>query len=362
MTMANGLTVDVRGKDELRYGHDQFVFAPRREDYVTKQLDYNYDATAGCPKFIESMQQWQPNEEKRAFLFRLMGLCLTGNVNDQVIPFIYGPPQSGKSVWSSLMRMLVGPYATKINVESLMMTARNGGGPNDDMASLFGARLALTDEPGETRTLNAGFLKDVTGGSGATFSANAKYKARMVFSQTHKLIMTTNHKPNIKDSSNAVFRRVIIFGFDEVVRVPNRGLIDDLRKELPGILNLVIKGCQEWVAMGLNPPESVSVATTRYQQEQDIIGLFYATCFDFAPQYANPVSEIYQAFVKHCAECGEKNPISKRALGFEHDKTRIIDGVEYAGFESFKERGVAYRRGLALKEEYRRTPGDEFEG
>ena len=94
----------------------------------------------------------------------------------------------------------------------------------------------------------------------------------------------TNHRPVIRETTNAIWDRVKLIPFD--VRFYADGedaprgaprqdptLSDALRGELPGILAWAVRGCLDWQRYGLGEPEG-SVPRRAYRTEQDAIGGF----------------------------------------------------------------------------------------
>jgi P4 family phage/plasmid primase-like protien len=373
VTVLNGLTIDLRGPDRARYGHGESVFRARREDYITRRIEIRYDKAALCPKFYEYLEYAQPKEEMRVFLRRIAGLCLTGNVNDQAIFLIYGEPLTGKSIFSAVLKALLGPYAATLDVDSLVETKWGRSGPDDGIARLHHARAAFVDEPAENTALDASRLKRLVGGSGATISVNPKHKAGFEATPEYKFVMTANFKPKLNDTSGAIFRRFYVIGFDRKVLSPNTNLIYELMEELPGILNWAIAGAAIWAAEGLCPPEQVKVATNTYAQESNEVTVFLTTYFEFEEGADVTFGEIWKLYERFCRE-QKTTPMSTTKLGKELDLTRTInqtivgnDGNErteaktYQGFEKERVGGHSWRKGLRIKDEYKSTPGQMYD-
>lgn len=93
------------------------------------------------------------------------------------------------------------------------------------------------------------------------------------FSPTHKIMMGTNHKPEIRETKNAIWRRVKLIPFTVTIPESERrkDLPKRLRAEYPGILAWAVRGCLDWQKDGLNPPQEVVDATVEYRAEQDVL-------------------------------------------------------------------------------------------
>src|SRR5215468_1282121 len=84
------------------------------------------------------------------------------------------------------------------------------------------------------------------------------------FQPQFKIFLGTNHKPVIKDTDGAIWERIRLVPF--VVQIPKeereKGLDEQLQRELPGIFAWAVRGCLEWQRLGeLQEPEAVVSAT-----------------------------------------------------------------------------------------------------
>ena len=240
---------------------------------VSKRCNVAYDPCAKCLRFMQFLEEVQPDKEVASFLLRLMGYCLTGDVSNQVFGFFYGHGANGKSVFIELMAWLLGDYARKIPTDMLMHHQRNPQGPSPDIVSLKGLRLAFANETEEGRRLAEARVKDLTGGD--TLTGRMVYgKADITFRPTHKLFVVGNHKPEITDTSFGMWRRVALIPFDQTIPEAKRDpkLLETLKAEGPGILNILLLGLRDCLRSGLQIPEKIKAATAAYRDEQDILG------------------------------------------------------------------------------------------
>ena len=132
----------------------------------------------------------------------------------------------------------------------------------------------------------------------------------------HKLWIAVNHKPVIKGTDFAIWRRIRLIPF-EVTFPPERQdkqLDEKLRAELSGILNWAVKGCLEWQRNGLEPPEAVTNATEAYRIESDMIGRFLEEKTVKSAEAEIKAKDLYEAYKNWCTETGE-HPISGTAFG-----------------------------------------------
>jgi phage/plasmid-associated DNA primase len=136
------------------------------------------------------------------------------------------------------------------------------------------------------------------------------------FDPSHKLWLAANHKPNIRGSDYAIWRRIrlIPFGvhFDEDQR--DKALGDKLKAELPGILRWAVDGCLAWQADGLGLPAAVDHATASYREDEDHVGRFLADTFEAREGSAVAAKRLRELYVEWCEEAGDR-PWSGKAVG-----------------------------------------------
>jgi putative DNA primase/helicase len=322
------------GTLDLRTGN---LREAQRSDYLTAALTTAYDPTATCPVFEaflwrimggrvvnedadalrgEELEQYEAqNALARSFvdfLQRVFGQCLSGDVSEQDLYILYGTGANGKSTLINTLLALLGSYAMKASGE-LLMTTRSDRHPTE-RADLFGKRLVATIETQEAGRLNESFVKEATGGD--PIRARRMREDFWEFLPTHKMLLATNHKPEIRGMDHAIWRRIKLIPF--TVTIPeaeqDKALPTTLLHELPGILAWMVRGCLDWRAGGLRPPQEVLLATEAYRQEQDVFEAFLATeCFR-TPNARVSAAEIYQTYEQWCGN-NDIEPINKRAFG-----------------------------------------------
>jgi len=249
----------------------------RREDRLTKLAPVALDGNAGCPTWMAFVDRvFGGDLELIAFMQRAVGYTLTGNVGEHVFFLLYGTGANGKTTLINTLAAMLGDYAKTVRVEALLASERSRtGAPNEDVANLFGVRLASTSEPDEQFRLNEALIKALTGGD--TISARRLNEQLFEFRPSHKIWLAANHKPEIRGVDEGIWRRVMFVPFEVTIPPEERDhdLPDKLKAELPGILNWAVDGLRAYHDQGgLKPPERVQAATAEYREEQDILADF----------------------------------------------------------------------------------------
>src|SRR5262249_26561535 len=229
------------------------------------------------------------------YLQRVAGYCLTGDVSEQCMWFLYGTGCNGKSTFVGTIRDLMGDYGAQL-VAELLMVKTHEAHPTE-RADLFGKRFVATIETEEGKRLAEALMKQLTGGD--NIRARRMRQDFFEFTPTHKLWLVANHKPVIRGTDHAVWRRIKMIPFS--VTIPDEekdpGLPNKLKAELPGILAWAGQGCLAWQRNGLGEPDEVRQATADYQAEQDTLAGFMAECCRFNPQFQIRASALYDAYV-----------------------------------------------------------------
>jgi putative DNA primase/helicase len=274
-------------------------------------LSVDADALIG-EELAQYTAAWDRATRFCAFLQRVLGQCLTGDVSEQDLYIFYGTGANGKSTLLNTIMALLGAYAMKGTAE-LLMTTRGDRHPTE-RADLFGKRLVATIETQEAGKLNETFIKEATGGD--PIRARRMREDFWEFMPSHTMILATNHKPEIRGTDYAIWRRIKLIPF--TVTIPDdqqdTSLPERLRAELPGILAWMVRGCRDWQLHGLQPPPEVLLATEAYKQEQEVFESFLATeCFRTKTARVS-AADLYGAYERWCAD-NDIEPIKKRAFG-----------------------------------------------
>jgi putative DNA primase/helicase len=285
----------------------------RREDLITKLAPIDYDPDAKAPTWEAFLERVLPGEELRAFVQRAAGYSATGDTSEQCMFIHHGPGANGKSTFQETVAAALGDYAMRTPTETLLVK-RSGGVPND-VARLKGARFVTASETEEGRRLAESLVKDLTGQD--TISARFMWAEWFDFKPTHALHLSTNHKPEIRGTDAAIWRRIRLIPW--AVTIPpaeqDRRLSEKLRNELPGVLAWIVRGCLAWQREGLQAPEEVRQATKAYRAEMDVLAAFLADCCVRDEDEEAFAGELWGAWKRWCEETGEQAGTQKRFGG-----------------------------------------------
>lgn len=280
-------------------------------DHLTKMAGTHYDHTATCPRFEQFLATILPDPDVRAFVQELVGYSLTGCVGEQILVFGHGTGANGKSTLLNVLLELMGEYGRPAEPDLLLV--RDNAHPTG-VADLQGARLVVSSEIEQGRKLAEATVKQLTGGD----RIKARYMRQdfFEFSPTHKIIVAANHRPVVRGTDHAIWRRIRLIPFATVIDKTDQdpNLPVSLRSELPGVLRWAVDGCLRWQQHGLSEPEAVMAATADYRAEQDLIGAFIQERCLTNPSASAYAKDLYAAYTDWADDQGEK-PMAMRLFG-----------------------------------------------
>ncbi len=243
----------------------------KRDDLITKRTSV-VPAAPGAPHPVwsEFLNQATGNDkELQAFLQRLTGYCLTGDVSEEALAFLYGEGGTGKGTFLGAIVAVMGDYAVAVPIE--VFTAGTRLNLEYYRAQMAGARLVTASETEAGASWAESQIKEMTGNE-TPLSARQPYGKPFTFRPAFKITLVGNHAPRLKGRSKAMERRMRIAPFKHKPEKPDHSLKDRLRAEQAAILRWIIDGCMAWQKQGLGTCPAVAAETDTYFQQQDHFG------------------------------------------------------------------------------------------
>jgi putative DNA primase/helicase len=269
-----------------------------RNDLITKLAPVSYDPDADDREWARFLERVVPDGELCDFLRMSVGYSAIGNAAEHVMFILYGLGANGKSTFTETLKAVLGDYAHRTNTNTLVNNGKVSNGPTPDLANLRGRRFTYASESEEGQRLDEATIKSITGGG--TINARHLYGKPFEFEPSHTLWLETNHKPRVKGTDPAIWRRLILVPF--IVAIPkeqqDRWLPQKLRKQASGVLNWIVSGAMDWHGSqdGLVPPKAVTDATEDYRFDMDRIAQFIEDRCDVGPEYEVPIGRLYLCY------------------------------------------------------------------
>ncbi len=258
------------------------------------------------------------DSELIAYVRRLCGLALLGDVRDHILPLLYGSGANGKGVLLLVLQGLLGVadtggYAVSAP-DGFLMTSTGSAHPTE-IARLRGARLVVCSEQTSGRRFDEARVKRLTGGDLLTgrFMRGDFFD----FPPSHLVVVATNHLPEVREGGPSFWRRVRLIPFDHVVPPDRRDpelharLLD---LEGAAILGWMARGAQEVIHRGLGEPARVMAATDDYRVSEDTLASFVRDECTIGPNWWCSVPDFRSRYETHCSEMGVE-ALSAKAVG-----------------------------------------------
>ncbi len=249
-----------------------------KDDHLTYCLDYDYDPAATCPRYEQFLcevlvkeeqdenGQWVTDLELCQLYQELKGYSLTNDTRFEAMTWLSGEGGNGKSVEIATTQKLLGPLCASIDFQTIGMPG------NYDLADIPGRRVIFSTESERGGKVAEGYIKRIV--SGERIKARPIYGAPFEFNSVSKVWWAMNDKPIIKDTGNAIWRRLKLIPFNRTFTEQDKdpALIPKLEGELSGILNFALDGLRRLRLRG-KLPESAAVtqAIAAYRHETNAV-------------------------------------------------------------------------------------------
>ncbi|HNV68256.1 MAG TPA: phage/plasmid primase, P4 family [Candidatus Ozemobacteraceae bacterium] len=331
----------------------------RPEDYLQMQIPCQWtgiDTPAPAwEKALEAILPLDPLAPDRGgdievikYLQKAVGYSLLGDPREHILIILIGVGQNGKGTILEILGYVFGPLAGPVPSEMLLEQnfARSGSAPSADIMALRGRRLAWASESNEGRKLDSGKVKWLSGGD--TITARPPYgKKQITFRATHQLFLLTNHAPEVDPDDRALWYRLrlipFMMSFVETPTAPNerkrdKGLVARLQGEASGIAAWAIRGYREYLQTGLVAPSRVTMATSEYRGQNDLISQFVSECLVADKAAAVTGSRLYATYQQWAEKSGQRplpnNKFAARIREKIGAPTKTSSGSEYRGYRA----------------------------
>lgn len=301
-----------------------FELLPHTPDYLSiAQSPVEYHPEATSPVWDKFMEEVTCGEKDQAYLLQqFAGYCLTTETRHEKALIIQGTGGNGKGKFMHALRSIVGEQSCS-NVKLRSLNERFG------LKSLHGKKLNVIDEI-SGHYFESDIIKGII--SGEPLSAEVKNKQEMFeFRPFAKIIFTVNDLPRINDTSDGIYRRLIIMTFDqsfseEVIGAKKEKdiyLNEKIDAELSGVLNWALEGLKNLRTDGkFVISEKNTTEMIRFKRENSPLAEYIESEYEKEENETVSFETLYAGYKLECAKNGNKaksnNNIGKelRQMGF----------------------------------------------
>ena len=294
---------------------------PPTPDFFTRNaLDLEYDPNAPEPvEWLAFLRSLWPDGPEPDVSQEMFGYLLLPDTSLQKIFLLVGPPRSGKGTILKVLTSLIGkPNVAAPSISELGKDFGLEPLIGKQLAAITDMRLGKKSDLGEiaTNLLRISGEDDV--------SANRKGTSYWTGRLAVRFLILGNELPKFNENSPALARRFVPLMLNESFEgKEDRGLIDRLLPELPGILNWSIEGWKRLQERGhFLLPSASRAAVSAIQERSSPIAAFLAEMCDLGPGLSEPKDTLYSAWLGWNERNGERNPGGKGQL------TRLLETAE----------------------------------
>jgi P4 family phage/plasmid primase-like protien len=287
------------------------------------------------------------NNDKKIYLQKIFGYCLTGDITAQNFFIFYGEGANGKSAVFEIIQNLFCDFCKTLDPALMIQMAKKSSGvASPEMVALdHGTRIGLLSEVDKDDDLNETYLKKISGGDKITYRSLYKNEYKDFISEA-KCIILTNHKPNCT-ADKSMLRRIRYIDFNATFSDnPKAGeiksdpeLVSTLKKELlPSVLRWCLDGAKLFLEEKLLIPESLINENNSYGIEANSFEKFLRDNTDIKPEYKIKTNEIYTEYQAFCREDKVKKPLKKSEFLLKMNKkfnepVKFTDAYYYMGLQ-----------------------------
>jgi len=286
------------------------------DEYPTRITGGRFDPAAQSDIWDRFLARVLPDAEVRAFVQRLIGYAMLGEVREHKLPLFTGTGRNGKGTLRDAVLAAFGTYALEVDPAILMVAQHEAH--KTFLMELKGRRLVFCSETEKHKRFAEATAKRLSGGD--PIQANRMRKDPITFQPTHLLIMCTNHLPEVSADDPALWERLLVVPFDVFIPPEERDPRLPARLKEPDVQAAVLawayRGYQQYIQIGLAAPEAVTVRTAAYRTASDGVGRFLDERVGVA------LGERVSLAVMHAAYLAwfrgearrDESPVSKREL------------------------------------------------
>ncbi len=296
-----------------------------------------------------------PDDDVREYTLKLLSSFLHGSTKNEQFHFWTGSGGNGKSKLIELYNLAIGDYACKLPIQLLTQKRKASGAAEPEMARTKGKRFVNMTEPGNGARINAGLLKELTGGD--RIVTRQLYKANFEFKPQFKIVLCCNDIPWLPHNDQGLWRRVRVTEFkSKFVDDP-----DPLTKEIPlshpenprefekedveqhfnnwkelFISILLNEYYPKYVREGLREPDDVIKYTRKIQEENDNVKKFWSKMIISGNPDTDKLmlKEVYRAYKDWLLdECGKK---SRDIMPLEKFKKEINNNLKKINKQKYR--------------------------
>ena len=331
------------------------------EKIITVRIPLKYDTKADCTEIKRFLSE-VVREDNIIILEEIAGYCLYRRYFIKKAFLFNGNGDNGKSIYLSLLRLLIGKENySAIPLQRLSTDRFSTAFLNDKMANIYGDLSAQALK-------ETGTFKMLTGGD--PIPAEIKGGSLFTFVNFAKLIFSANTIPDSKDLTDAFFERWIIVDFpykfvwnpidnnNERQKTDEEFLLDKLTtpEEMNGFLNLALNGLKRLIKnRKFSYNKNSSETEDEYKRLSNLVYGFVKDWCEEDLEAQIPKSLLYNFYVKY-SKTKKQPPFEIKKFGKEIMK--LVSLIETHPYYEGERKQIDAWKGIKIKDEMENNISD----
>ncbi len=263
-----------------------------------RQVNTAYEPKRTANRFLEFLEQVLHDEEERTVILELFGVALLGGaLNLEKIMMFVGEGHNGKS---TLLRTMIEVFGrdnvSHISIHDLIWQRFS-------RSVLDGKLMNVYADISSDELDRMGVVKSLV--TGEPITVEKKNKPPYTMASFAKMFFSCNRLPEVKEDSDAIFRRFVIINFHHQFKgaANNIRLFSELttEEERSGILNLLVRHAIEVRREGkLTYEASTEEMRQTWKERADPVQMFSRHSLKTDVEAHVPKKEAYRAYVEFC--------------------------------------------------------------
>ncbi len=283
------------------------------DDYYISSNSVSFHSKLGKPgksgyvakQFFEQASNGDPQIED--LLWLTIGVMLSTETTFKTFFFLYGPPNTGKSIFGNLVQRLIG-LDNCSNIQLHEVDAKYHS------AELIGKRANISLDQPDITIMNIGVFKQLTSGGTDSVATEKKYGSiNRLDSRFIKFLFAGNKLPRLKAYDEAFWSRMVLIPFKHQVASHERNLnlSEDLWKEKDFIIRKALKSYERFLDRGMEFPYCARAEELKRLDlpvsPLDIVNSFINESCQLNIDMFTPTKKLYVAYTNFCNAKGYRS-------------------------------------------------------
>jgi len=294
----------------------EFSGSHRRELFQNIQFPYDFNQELQCPNWVVFLESLDFDIDTLSRLQEWAGYCLLPMVRGtlQKSLFLIGEGANGKSVFLETLAAVL-DNVSHLELSELFDRFK--------IAELEGKLANICTDVETSKVMDARFKKIV---AGEPQSAERKFKKPFEFQPFAKILFSANEFIPTKDRTHGFYRRFDVLRFNRIFKPEEQKpeLLQELKKEVPGIFNWSLEGLerlsqQNWI---MTKSSYMEDCHNEFRRATNPLHLFIEEECVVEVNATVDSNEFRSSYKHYCDEKGYK-PLSDNKLGQELKRLEI---------------------------------------